>query len=305
MVNRQTCIEFNRNHEYFYNIAVVDLLSPELNRESIQTALNNCTRNGVFWRGERWIIYPDEGRFMEISMFPYFDKQDEPANGVVVVLRDISEMINSELKMNDVAENERRKIAMELHDGLTHELLGVSINANMLYRSLLKQKNDDYHRAKEIEEGLNSAIATARTLSKGLSPLKEENINLMMLINELVEIVEDRYDVRCFIEIDEDIEINDESKLENIYYIMDEAITNSIKHAGSSKVYIRIKKAGLFVQFEVKDEGRGFDVQKRAFGLGLNYMKRRARNISGTIDIKSVIGKGTTVILKIKDSKVY
>jgi len=302
MVNRQTCLEFKKNHDYFYNMSVVDLLSPDLNREIIQNALVNCTKNGKFWRGERWIIYPDEGRFMEISMFPYFENQDELAKGVVVVLRDISEMINNELKMNDIAENERRKIAMELHDGLTHELLGVSINANILYKALLKQKIEDYSKAKKIEEGINSAIATARKLSKGLSPIKEENINLMMLVNELAEIVESRYDVKCLIEIDENIEINDERKLENIYYILDEAITNSIKHAGSKEVNVNIKKEGLFVQFEVNDKGRGFDIQKRAFGLGLTHMKRRARNISGTIDIRSAINKGTTVILKIKDN---
>jgi PAS domain S-box-containing protein len=300
MVNRQTVLEFAKEYEDFINMPIVDLLSPELNRDIIIGAFNSCMKTGAPWRGERWIIYPSEGRFMEISLFPYFESNEMSANGVVVVLRDISEMINNELKMNDIAENERRKIAMELHDGLTHELLGVSINANLLHKNLLKTGYDLADKAKEIEETVNRAIISARKLSKGLSPVKEEKMDIYTLINELMEIVKNRYGIECKLKIDSGIEIIDERILENIYYIIDESITNSLKHSNVSIVYLNVRRRGLFYEFEIKDKGRGFDTGKRAFGMGLKYMNIRARTISGTIDIVSHPGQGTAVTLKIK-----
>lgn len=85
----------------------------------------------------------------------------------------------------------------------------------------------------------------------------------------------------------------------NIYRIIQEAINNSIKYADASKVDIYITKIDNCLSFEIKDDGKGFNVEESISGNGLNNMRKRAQDIQAKIDIVSDINKGTSVILKV------
>ncbi len=85
----------------------------------------------------------------------------------------------------------------------------------------------------------------------------------------------------------------------NIYRIIQEALNNAIKYAKASSINIEIKKRGNTIKFSVNDNGIGFDLDSIESVNGLNNMKKRAQDINASIDIESVLGKGTSVKLTV------
>lgn len=270
--------------------------------ESALTELyDECFKFGHFSKTEQWIQFSDEERYIEISINPYKEK-NRRVTGAIIVLRDITDEIETDLRMNEIKQNERRKIAMELHDGLTHELLGISINAK-----ILSQKLDVYENSNEvtdmltsIKDDLNSAIASARNLSQGLSPIHELYTSLGTMISDLKLNVERRYNIICNTDIDTSIEIRGDRVLENLYYIIEESITNAVKHAKSNEVDIEIKKEKDFAIINIRNKGKGFNKKEIQKGMGLKIIKMRCRSISASLDIKSSEEAGTIVSCKLK-----
>jgi signal transduction histidine kinase len=100
---------------------------------------------------------------------------------------------------------------------------------------------------------------------------------------------------------DPDVKL-DEFNLENrrnIYLIYKEALNNIIRHSNSSTCSIELTRTASSLLLKVKDEGSGFDEKSTIENNGLRSMKRRAGNMNGKINIKTEVGKGTTVILSI------
>ena len=92
-----------------------------------------------------------------------------------------------------------------------------------------------------------------------------------------------------------------------LYYISQEALNNVLRHAGAESVVVRLKQKRVNVNFEIEDDGRGFDVKKAnaSDGMGLKNMRERTALIGGKFKLHSVPGKGTKITVTVpKDSKM-
>jgi PAS domain S-box-containing protein len=270
-----------------------DIISPTLFFE--------CFMKGKFYSTEEWVSLPAGDRYLEISINPYYE-DSEKISGAVIVLYDLTETIQTHIKMNEIAQNERRKIAMELHDGLTHELLGISINTKLLYNSIEINADIDEYKNKllDIKNDLNSAISTARYLSKGISPIHEQYTSIEKMLTDLIMIVEKRYNITCKLQLESDIKLEDDYILEHLYYIIEESISNSVKHANAETIEIDVYKENDFLFIKVRDFGKGFNLSSIHDGLGLKFMKIRSRAINSSFDITSNKDIGTVVFCKLK-----
>ncbi len=276
-------------------------LGETISNSILRNLYDECFVKGKFIKTEEWVNLPDGERFLEISINPYFHSNDK-ITGAIVVINDVTEEIETDLRMNEIKQNERRKIAMELHDGLTHELLGISINTKILDKKIEEKGNCVEMRdmLKSINSDLNSAIAIAKNLSRGISPIHEQYTNLKTMLDDLQSIVERRYNIQCNISFIQSVEIRKDNVLENLYYIIEESVTNAVKHARAKRVDIEISKENDFAIIRIKDFGNGPKVSlDQTQGLGLKFIKMRCRAISASFDFQSD-NSGTVVSCKLK-----
>ena len=150
------------------------------------------------------------------------------------------------------------------------------------------------------------SIASVRDIAYGLSPPALGQLGLVQALENHCQDVCGRAGISVdfyaagieSVRMDFDTEIN-------IYRMVQEAITNMVKHAHASKVTVRLVKSHPDILIRIEDNGQGFEVMKRMAEateekrMGLRSMEERARLIGGFMEIQSLPGTGTRIIFKI------
>lgn len=156
---------------------------------------------------ERWFEYPSLGkRYMSFSLYPYLE--NNIISGIVINSRDLTERIEMEMDIVDLREKEQQRIGIELHDGLSHNLLSIAIKSRILADKLKKMNIHEEKEAKEIETNINKTIEETRSLARGLFHSDLEDTSILALLKNIKNDIETRYNLKCCVEIDDKIEIN-------------------------------------------------------------------------------------------------
>ena len=210
---------------------------------------------------------------------------------------------NSELRLRhlskkliDAQEEERKRISMELHDGIGSNITAVRL---MLERKIAESGHTD-HELDNIVDMLRRISSDTRQISRNLHPSVLEEIGVdaafTAMIREFNELNPGLI-LNPRISIDED-KIPPKAKL-TIYRTAQESLNNIIKHSHADRVDITCVLSDGFLQLTIIDNGCGFDVDEtldnEKTGLGLVSMKERARICNGSLSIESEIGIGTRV----------
>ncbi|HTL58542.1 MAG TPA: two-component regulator propeller domain-containing protein [Candidatus Limnocylindrales bacterium] len=203
-------------------------------------------------------------------------------------------------------ENERKRIASELHDGLGQDLLLVKNRLGLLSA---KATPDLARQLSEISSTTARAIADVREISHALRPSALEQVGLTKAIEWMVEQMAETSQVKFSAELDNiDHLLAPEMEI-NMYRIVQEALNNVIKHAAASQVIVETKRGPNEITVSVFDDGRGFDLERlarngeRRSGLGLVSMEERTKVLGGEIKIKSELSVGTRLILNVPLAK--
>lgn len=246
---------------------------------------------------ERWHDLPGAGRrYMITSLLPYRAGLEEKT-GIVYYSIDITDRIMFEQELVKISENERNAIGIELHDNLAQKLFGIALKSSILAGDI---GDANKGAALEIESLINEAIAYVRNIAKSLSRVEFIDGGLASLLNELKSLMERRYRVKLAVDISCDIDMINRIHCSQIYYIMQEAVINSVKHSGADRIYIGVHRVGNEVQLLIKDDGVGIpDSVDRGKGIGLKIMKYRARMIGSSLSVQRGIEGGTEVICMI------
>lgn len=233
-------------------------------------------------------------------------------NGVLVgvqgMARDISErkwaqdalqMFSRQLI--EAQEDERRRIARELHDQIGQVLTAVKMNLYTVQHVCTTSETRSY--VKDNIQAVDEALRLVRDLSIDLRPPLLDDLGLATAIRWYV----DRYTGRTGLNVEVKIELPDESErfsrdLETACFrIAQEALTNVVRHANSRHVLVQLEKEGSVLFLTIKDDGGGFDLdslrhrEPRATTLGLVSMHERAHAAGGIIHIHSKPGDGTEI----------
>jgi len=233
-------------------------------------------------------------------------------NGVMVgvqsTARDITErkLAQEGLKMFsrqliEAQEDERRRIARELHDQVGQILIAVKMNLHT--EKQVSQASDVSCYIKDNIEAVDEALRLVRDLSVELRPPVLDDFGLVTALHWYV----DRYTKRTGLEVNVVIDMPDENErfsreLETACFrIAQEALTNIVRHAQANQVLLQLVKDGNVLLLSVEDNGVGFDPESlrkrasRAATLGLISMQERAHAAGGTIEIDSASSHGTKV----------
>ncbi len=196
-------------------------------------------------------------------------------------------------------EDERKRIASELHDSLGQELLIIK------NRALFGMKEEDKSQLKnqfnEIAESAGSAIEEVRQISYNLHPYQLSTLGLTKALNAMINKIEGTSEIVFSTEITNiDKALNTDSEIQ-IYRIVQEAINNIVKHSGAgfAGIEIRIVKEGLKIQ--ISDNGKGFNMEevRLKHSSGLNNIRRRVELLNGRVNFETRIGSGTKIIINI------
>jgi signal transduction histidine kinase len=201
-------------------------------------------------------------------------------------------------------ENERRRIAANLHDGLGQVLLVIR-NQVLLAMQRSPEENGVRQRLEEISGATSQALEEVRQITHGLRPYQLNRLGLTQAIRAtLTGVSSDRRIL--FANRVEDVDgIFDEDSEIHVYRIVQEAISNIIKHSAASEAAVVIKKRTNVISLSIRDNGKGFDANSvsapapKALGFGLGGIAERVRILGGTLTIDSHPGSGTNLTIEI------
>jgi signal transduction histidine kinase len=235
-------------------------------------------------------------------------KIDKVKNGnILLVIDDISVMKNAEANMLKATllgqDNERKRLAYDLHDSLGQELNAIKMYLSAANR--MERNSESFVNTMEnVHLMLNDSINSIQEISFNLMPSSLGNKGLCISINQLVN----RLNTISEIEISftfskENIQLNDKNDELFIYRIVQEFLNNSIKYSKSTSIQIDLTRdvAQNFVQLYLKDNGIGFDFEKVERRNGLNNIERRLKSLNSDYIFKSRVGEGTELKFTVND----
>lgn len=207
----------------------------------------------------------------------------------------------------DAQEEERGRVARELHDGISQILVGVRYALDTARRRV---SNQDDRAGETLERGmdhLNTAIQEVRRISRDLRPGVLDDLGLGPALRALTEDFSERTGIET--EFDTVVfrnRLNPEAKF-SLYRIAQEALTNIERHACASKVSIDLRGHKNGATMRISDNGKGFaqgaDGNALKGGLGLRNMQERAEQLNG--DLRVTSGKtGTTILAQVPLSHI-
>lgn len=187
-------------------------------------------------------------------------------------------------------EGERKRVSMELHDSVGQMLVVAGRNAS--------NKQFD-----KVEPMLQNALNEVRTISQGLHPYVLEKMGLQDAILNLIHTVDDSHELFIDSEVDLSQSRLTQDQEIHVYRIVQELISNSLKHADSPSLLIEIQSVEDHMKIVVTDRGKGFDAtqlhEKKTMSLGMKTLHERVEIVGGTIDFDSKPNRGTTVTIEI------
>ena len=164
-------------------------------------------------------------------------------------------------------------------------------------------------RLKSITDICDHLYTVMRDLMKRLRPTILDELGLKAALEEVVSNWRQRNtELEISLSCDEGVEKCDDTININVYRIVQESLTNTVKHAEAQNIDISLREyhsssrpwaGNTYYQLDIVDDGQGFNVADKRFGFGLVGMRERVKSMGGTLEIKSTPGVGTTISIQI------
>jgi signal transduction histidine kinase len=260
--------------------------------------MQNAKRDQKSWSSE-FRVFDKQGNFKWFRLIAGTFTEYVGKNFWLGYIEDINidktAIIEKEKLIHETIDDERNRIAMELHDGLGQHLVALN-----LYISQLNSQNEQELQIKQIcKQIVTDSMLHMKTLCYNLSP-PELDAGLMNgldaffgKLNEFSKHI--KYEFRAKVNATRDI---DSDLSFNLFRIIQEFITNSQKYSNCQnvfcEVFIRTNKVSLFIF----DDGDGFDLDTISHGFGINNMLKRAKILGAKINLESTVGEGTRMLLE-------
>jgi signal transduction histidine kinase len=198
-------------------------------------------------------------------------------------------------RLINAGEEERKRIARELHDDIAQRLALVSIELGVTQPEVPTNSADAQRPLSEPLEHLHEVIADVHNLSHQLHSSKLQHLGLGAALKEVCQQLAKQHHLEIQFSADDVPFPLPEDLALCFYRVTQEALNNSVKHSGSTRVEVRLAACDGSLRITVKDYGTGFDPSAAANGLGLAAMRERLRLVEGKLLINSRPGEGTEV----------
>lgn len=297
-----------------------DAFEPE-HRRSLEAALAESAGAGtpLNWSGR--LRSRGRGKWVELRSAPQHGQ--EPAGGQPLVswqgiatnitkvketeaaLRASREQL-AELSFHLEAarEQERERIARDIHDELGSLLVRLKIEATLLAAKLPSQPPTLREKAHSIEGLLDQAMGAASRVARELRPGILKEFGLPAAIESLAEDFQQHFGISCRVQCDGDIDPDPDTSLA-LFRIVQETLTNVAKHASATLVFVRLRREKGSIALELRDNGRGIseaDMTKPK-SFGLRGIRERVHSLAGDFNIAPGDQGGTHVRLRVPEKR--
>jgi PAS domain S-box-containing protein len=278
----------------------------EIRTDKPKEQLNCAIQNGRV-EDEGWRVRKDGSRFWaDVVITSLWDKTGH-LRGFTKIVRDVTERRQAEENLRDLSgrllhaqDEERRRIARELHDSAGQLVAGLAMNMEPLEREANKIGSDAVSLVKQSADLVKDLSREVRTISHLLHPPLLDEVGLVPALRSYVEGFSERSKIKVEFEIARDfgrLSLDTETA---IFRIVQESLTNIHRHSESSVASIRISPHEDYVSVEIQDHGNGISPEKQSpvnAGVGIRGMRERVRQLGGTFEVRSS-GEGTVVLAR-------
>jgi PAS domain S-box-containing protein len=199
-----------------------------------------------------------------------------------------------------VREDERKRIAREIHDDLGQNLLALRLDVSMLH---MRTEKSHPKLNKRVSAALNQIDATMRAVRSAINNLRPTvlDLGLNAAIEWQVQDFQRRSGIACELSMDEQDFLLDDYRATALFRILQESLTNVIRHAQASHVCINLHKRGNTISMKIADNGIGIypDCRRKANSFGLVGIEERISALGGELVIDSDPSKGTALTISI------
>jgi PAS domain S-box-containing protein len=229
----------------------------------------------------------------------------ENARLLELVRRSSGDLKALSIQLINIQEDERKKIAQELHDQIGQTLFAMKMNLEMTKKNLPpdpEKLEDMKNRLTDTENLLSQTIDQIRNLTTDLRPSMLDDFGLIPALNWYIDNFSKRTNIKVYLKT-KNFKPRLSSEVETTFYrIIQEALTNVAKHAQATEVSILLARENSNACLAVEDNGIGFDTKKASFPkdrLGIFSIKERVGLLNGEFEIRSKANRGTKLSVKI------
>ena len=222
---------------------------------------------------------------------------------LTVIVRDITEKVRAQEDLSAFAaeahttlENEKKRVARELHDELAQALTALKMDAIWVQGKLPAGSEAASAKLGEMLAVLDGTVAATRRIAADLRPLLLDDLGLVSAVEWLVQSFIQRSGIACSLSVEEDLELH-EPYATAVFRILQEVLANVGKHARASHAAVDIARDSDALVLRVSDDGRGFSLTepRKPESLGLMGLRERVRLLKGSMEIDSAPGRGTRI----------
>jgi signal transduction histidine kinase len=207
-------------------------------------------------------------------------------------------------RLQSVREEDRAKVAREIHDELGQALTAIKIDLASLVYELSPEQEQQSRREESILQLIDETIQSVRRISTELRLGILDDLGLVAAIEWAAEEFESRTGTKCLLDLPHDDIVIDQEGATALFRIFQETLTNVARHANANQVDVRLAAAGGSLILEIHDNGKGIGEEQLSAGssLGILGMRERALLLGGELAISGAPGKGTTVSVRIPEA---
>jgi signal transduction histidine kinase len=208
----------------------------------------------------------------------------------------ITERRRLEHELLDITDKERRRIGLDLHDDLGQKLSGLSLMTKGLELTLSKRQASEARDAAKVHALVQEAMGHARDLARDLATLDSKKTDLPAALSDLAARAKELFRIPCQFKTESDIPPLDPSVTNQLYKIVQEAVSNAVKHGKAKRIGIRLVNGADKLVVTIQNDGVPFPDHKGQFtGMGLRIMNYRANLVGASLEIKAGPRHGTRV----------
>lgn len=298
-----------------------EIVTPE-SWEATRNELRACLDEGKTQVAYEWVAASRSGGVVLLDVRASVLMSEGQYAGQQGIARDVTEQrrMEQEIKrsrqrqseMRDyvalvtrVQEEERKRVARELHDDTAQALIALSRRLEMAIPYVNKQPDEACRRLDELTRLVDATLSNVRRFTRDLRPPVLDDLGLIPALEWLVSDMEEHHTVRGEVVVKgTPRRLPPDTELA-MFRIVQEALNNVKKHSGASFASVSVDYAGDAVRLAITDNGRGFDSDgcrrksAQCGRFGMVGMSERAQLIGGVIKVESTPGRGTTVCLEI------
>lgn len=272
--------------------------------------------SGLFWRKqfltiEHSLHQMEEGRTTEVNEKPPIMEMQTIAKRIAKIGKQMSEQAKlsqrlatekvqgQEARIQEIIEQERNRLARELHDSVSQQLFAASMMMSAINETKVQAETDrEAKQLKLVEEMIHQSQLEMRALLLHLRPVALKNKTLKEGIEELLIELSQKVtmDIKWKVEdfpLDKGVE-------DHLFRILQESVSNTLRHSKANRLEVLLVKRDDLVILRIVDDGIGFEVNEmKAGSYGMQNMHERAVEVGGTLKVISVKDKGTRLEVKV------